>query len=116
MSENPLQDEVWKRNFRDALDQQTKQIDKLLEDLQEEKQARRGVAPKQEKPAVYTPQDQRPVIQADENPYRVSFTKTGIEVSALLTDLASADELISTINALKYLLPPAASITPASTS
>jgi hypothetical protein len=40
----------------------------------------------------------------------VSFTKTGIEVSALLTDLASADELISTINALKLLLRPAASI------
>jgi hypothetical protein len=41
-----LQDEVrddrtWKRDFRDALDQQTKQIDKLLEGLQEEKQARK---------------------------------------------------------------------------
>ena len=104
---------LWKRNFRDALDQQTKQIDKLLEDLQEEKRARKDVAPKQEKPAM---QDQRPVIQADENPYRVSFTKTGIEVSALLTDLASANELISTINALKSLLRPAASITPTSTS
>jgi len=104
---------AWKRDFRYALDQQTKQIDKLLEDLQEEKQARKGVAPKQEKPAV---QDQRPVIQTEESSYRVSFTKTGIEVSALLTDLASTDELISTINALKYLLRPAASITPTSTS
>jgi deoxycytidine triphosphate deaminase len=42
-----LQDEVrddrtWKRDFRDALDQQTKQIDKLLEGLQEEKEARKG--------------------------------------------------------------------------
>jgi hypothetical protein len=70
----------------------------------------------QEKPAVrpHTPQDQRfaapHVIQTEESPYRVSFTKTGIEVSALLTDLASADELISTINALKLLLRPAASI------
>jgi hypothetical protein len=99
MSENPLQDEVWKRNFRDALDQQTKQIDKLLEDLQEEKQARIGVAPKQEKQAVHTPQDQQPVIQTDESSYRVSFTKTGIEVSALLTDLVSANELISALNA-----------------
>ena len=102
MSENQLQDEVrddrtWKRNFRDALDQQTKQIDKLLEDLQEEKQARNAIGAKQEKPAVYIPQDQRPVIESS---YHVSFTKTGIEVSALLTDLASADELISTINAL----------------
>ena len=102
---------TWKRDFRDALDQQTKQIDKLLEDLQEEKQARKGVAPKQEKPAVHTPQDQRFAAPFEESLYRVSFTKTGIEVSALLTDLASADELISTINALKYLLPPAASIT-----
>ena len=61
-----------------------------------------------------TPQDQRfsapPVIQTEESSYRVSFTKTGIEVSALLTDLASADELISTINALKLLLQPTASI------
>ena len=101
---------AWKRDFRYAIDQQTKQIDKLLEDLQEEKQARKGVAPKQEKQAV---QDQRPVIESS---YHVSFTKTGIEVSALLTDLASADELISTINALKLLLRPAASITPKSTS
>jgi len=100
---------AWKRNFRDALDQQTKQIDKLLDDLQEEKQARNAIGAKQEKPAVYTPQDQRPVIQAEENPYRVSFTKTGIEVSALLTDLASANELINTINALKFLLRPEAS-------
>ena len=69
-----------------------------------------GVAPKQEKQAVHTPQGQRPVIQPVESLYRVSFTKTGIEVSALLTDLASADELISTINALKLLLRPAASI------
>jgi len=109
MSENPLQDEVWKRNFRDALDQQTKQIDKLLEDLQEEKQARKGVAPKQEKPAMI-PQDQRLALPPEESSYRVSFTKTGIEVSALLTDLASADELISALNALKLLLRPAASI------
>ena len=36
MSENPLQAEVWKRDFRDGLDRQTKQIDKLLEDLQED--------------------------------------------------------------------------------
>ena len=97
-------DQTWKRDFQYVLDRQTKQIDKLLDDLQEEKQARKGVAPKQEKPAV---QDQRPVIESS---YHVSFTKTGIEVSALLTDLASADELISTINALKLLLPPAASI------
>ena len=70
---------AWKRDFRDALDQQTKQIDKLLEDLQEEKQARKGVAPKQEKPAVrpHTPQDQRfaapPVIQTEESPDRVKL-------------------------------------------
>jgi len=69
----------------------------------------------QEKPAVrpHTPQDQRfaapHVIQTEESPYRVSFTKTRIEVSALLTDLASADELISALNALKLLLRPAAS-------
>jgi hypothetical protein len=41
-----LQDEVrddrtWKRDFRNALDEQTKQIDKLLEGLQEEKSARK---------------------------------------------------------------------------
>ena len=59
---------------------------------------------------MYTPQDQRLPLPHEESSYRVSFTKTGIEVSALLTDLASADELISTINALKLLLRPAASI------
>jgi len=100
---------AWKRDFQYALDQQTKQIDKLLEDLQEEKQARKGVAPKQEKPAMI-PQDQRLALPPEESSYRVSFTKTGIEVSALLTDLASADELISALNALKLLLRPAASI------
>jgi deoxycytidine triphosphate deaminase len=43
---NTLQDEVrddrtWKKEFRDAQDQQTKQIDKLLEGLQEEKAIRK---------------------------------------------------------------------------
>jgi hypothetical protein len=40
-------------------------------------------------------------------PYRVSFSPGGIEVSARLTDLATADELIRSINALKLLLRPA---------
>ena len=43
-------------------------------------------------------------------PYRVSFSPGSIEVSAHLTDLASADELIRSINALKLLLRPSSEI------
>ncbi len=43
-------------------------------------------------------------------PYKVSFTKEGIEVAARLNDLAGADELIQAINALKLLLKPASEI------
>jgi hypothetical protein len=50
-----------------------------------------------------------PTIAAGE-PFRVSFSPGGIEVSARLTDLASADELIRSINALKLLLRPISEI------
>jgi hypothetical protein len=42
--------------------------------------------------------------------FRVSFSPNGIEVSARITDAASADELIRSINALKLLLRPASEI------
>jgi hypothetical protein len=44
------------------------------------------------------------------SPYKVTFTTGGIEVVARITDLASADEVINTINALKLLLKPASEI------
>jgi len=40
----------------------------------------------------------------------LSFSGSGIEVTARLTDPASADELIRSINALKLLLRPASEI------
>lgn len=42
--------------------------------------------------------------------FRLSFSPGGIDVSGRLTDMASADELIRTINALKMLLRPASEI------
>ncbi len=65
----------------------------------------------QEKPM--TPATHQPVrIQPPptNEPYRVSFSPGGIEVSARLTDPASADELIRSINALKLLLKPISEI------
>ena len=50
-----------------------------------------------------------PPLPAGE-PFRVSFSGSGIEVTARLTDPASADELIRSINALKLLLRPASEI------
>lgn len=46
-----------------------------------------------------------PMLPEDE-PFRVSFTGTGIEVTARLTDVASADQMIRSIEALKLLLKP----------
>lgn len=39
-------------------------------------------------------------------PFRVSFSPGGIDISGRVTDLESADELVRTINALKLLLKP----------
>ncbi len=50
-----------------------------------------------------------PTFEAAE-PFRVSFSGSGIEVTARLTDAASADELIRSINALKLLLRPVSEI------
>jgi len=46
----------------------------------------------------------------DDEPFRVSFTGTGIEVTARITDVASADQMIRSIEALKMLLRPASEI------
>lgn len=46
----------------------------------------------------------------DDEPFRVSFSPGGIDVTARITDLASADELIRSINALKLLLRPVSEI------
>ena len=59
--------------------------------------------PNQQPGSRFTPP---PSLPAGE-PFRVSFSGSGIEVTARLTDPASADELIRSINALKLLLRPA---------
>lgn len=46
----------------------------------------------------------------DDEPFRVSFTGSGIEVTARLTDVASAEHMIRSIEALKLLLKPAREI------
>lgn len=47
-----------------------------------------------------------PAALTAEEPFRVSFSPGGIDVTARIIDLASADELIRSINALKLLLRP----------
>lgn len=60
----------------------------------------------QSRPAIPKPAAMAgPVLNPDE-PYRVSFTPTGIEVVGKLTTEASADDFVRVINSLKLLLKP----------
>ncbi|MDE2465426.1 MAG: hypothetical protein KGO02_17195 [Alphaproteobacteria bacterium] len=62
------------------------------------------------KPSVRQPHE-TVFTPASGEPFRVSFTGAGIEVSGLLSSPERADELVRAINALKVLLRPAGSAT-----
>jgi hypothetical protein len=74
--------------------------------------ANSGSNTKQEKPTMHVHQSgvRNPPASPLGEPFRVSFSPGGIDVTGRLTDMASADELIRTINALKLLLQPVSEI------
>jgi hypothetical protein len=63
--------------------------------------------PKQEKDVIHHQQPRREVPKGEVEPFRVTYTTGGIEVSGRLTDTESAEHFIGTIEALKRLLPAA---------
>lgn len=67
-------------------------------------------SPKQESPSMQAQSVSSRATPSSTEPFRVSFSPGGIDVSGRITDMESADELVRTINALKLLLKPTSEI------